>query len=133
MRKHCLLSVALLVLACGVMKSASPRGGTLKGAVVNGKGAPVKSAQVFWQAADGTNPHIMHTGSDGAFQITLQRDGLYDLRAESGGLWSEWERNVIVRGGADVSVNLRLSRSQPPTSSHRLGGDTVHDDSQSQD
>jgi hypothetical protein len=113
----------MLVLTCGLLLPASPRGGTLKGAVLSGKGVPVKSAQVYWESADGTNPHILHTGSNGAFQIMVQRDGLYDLRAESGGMWSEWKRNVIVRGGADVNIDLRLSRSQPPASSRAAGRD----------
>jgi hypothetical protein len=96
---------------------ASPPAGTLSGVVVSAKSAPVSGARVFWQSADGASPpHVLRTDSDGAFHAGALREGLYDVRAESAGISSEWERNVIVRPGQNVHVTLRLNRSTPPAS-----------------
>jgi len=42
------------------------------------------------------------------------RPGLYDLRAEAGSAWSEWQHNVLIRAGSEVNVTLRLVRESPP-------------------
>jgi virginiamycin B lyase len=88
--------------------------GNLDGTVVNAKGAPVAGAQVLWQVSDGEKPHVVHTDNEGHFNIPGLRTGLYDLRASEGDASSEWERNVLVRPGAQSSVKLRLERTGPP-------------------
>lgn len=88
--------------------------GNLAGTVVNAKGAPVGGAQVLWQASDGEKPHVVHADDQGHFQILALRAGLYDLRASEGEASSEWERNVLVRPGAQSSLKLRLERTGPP-------------------
>src|SRR5580698_5805336 len=95
--------------------SAGPPKGALNGLVVNSKGIPVKSARVFWQAAEGTAPHVLRSDAEGRFRVFPVLDGYYDLRAESGGAWSEWEHNVMVRNGAEVKVTLHLVRTTPPS------------------
>ena len=117
MRKDHILAILGWTFLSVVVMSAAPPKGALSGIVVNSKGRPVKAAQVFFQAADGTNPHILHSNADGRFRVSPIRDGYYELRAESGGAWSEWEHNVMVRNGAEVNVTLRLVRTSPPTTS----------------
>jgi virginiamycin B lyase len=97
-----------------VPKVARERPGTLSGKVVNAKGAPVAGAQILWQASDGRIPHVLHTDAQGRFHIERLRAGLYDLRASAGDAWSEWEQNVTVRPGSDISVTLRLKFKPPP-------------------
>jgi virginiamycin B lyase len=95
-------------------KVAPAKPGSLTGEVVNAKGAPVAGAQILWQAADGSVPHILHSDAHGHFHIDPLHAGLYELRATAGDTWSEWEHNVMVRPGSEVSVKLRLSFKPPP-------------------
>lgn len=112
---------ALLLLAAFVPAAAAARGSRLSGIVVNAKGTPV-AARVFWQTADGMRPHALRTDAQGRFHITHLRGGLYDLRAEARGRWSEWEHNVVVKPGRHASVTLRLVRVTPPRPpAHRTG------------
>ena len=101
--------------------SAGPPTAALNGLVLNSKGIPVKSARVFWQTAEGTAPHVLRSNAEGRFRISPVRDGFYEFRAESGGSWSEWEHNVMVRNGAEASVTLRLVRTTPPSSKPKPG------------
>ena len=105
-------TIILLVLAAcaggiGYAKSAD---GVLGGMVLNAKGAPVNAAEIFWQTADGKAPHAARTDAGGRFHIANVRQGLYDVRAQSAGMTSEWQHNVVVRPGGEASVTLRLSR-----------------------
>ncbi|MGO9641628.1 MAG: carboxypeptidase regulatory-like domain-containing protein [Candidatus Acidiferrales bacterium] len=109
---------AILIFATQppALRAASPdnRPGTLIGIVVNAKGAPVAGAQVLWQNADGQSIHVLHTDAQGRFRVERLYAGLYDLRATSGTAWSEWERNILVRPGSEVSITLRLILTAPP-------------------
>src|ERR1700733_6456646 len=114
------LKISLLVCAAAfvsgrawaqVPKStvAKQKPGGLDGEVVNAKGAPVADAQILWQAADGETPHVLHSDSQGKFQLESLRTGSYDLRASADGASSEWEHNVLVRPGSVSNVTLRLT------------------------
>jgi Carboxypeptidase regulatory-like domain len=115
------LLAALSLPAIVAPGAAAARGGRLNGTVVNAKGTPV-AALVFWQAADGTGPHALRTDAQGRFHITRLRGGLYDLRAEARGRWSEWEHNVVVRPGGHARVTLHLVRTSPPRTPPRRAG-----------
>ncbi len=116
MRRH-RASLVLWLPLFAAAAIAGPPPGTLSGVVVSVQSAPVSGARVFWQSADGGSPpHVLRTDSDGAFHTGALHEGLYDVRAESAGIWSEWERNVIVRPGQNIRVTLRLNRSTPPAS-----------------
>jgi hypothetical protein len=54
----------------------------------------------------------MHTDVNGRFQVTGVRPGLYELRAETAEMWSDWQHNVLVRTGAEASVTLRLTHAR---------------------
>jgi len=115
MRLHC-PSLAFWLSLFAAAAIAGPPPGTLSGVVVSAQSAPVAGARVFWQSADGDGaPHVLRTDSDGAFHAGPLHEGLYDVRAESAEVWSEWERNVIVRPGQNIRVTLRLNRSTPPS------------------
>src|SRR5271169_4591153 len=116
------LNIAFLVCAAAFVpagaraqapKTAKQKPGGLDGEVVNAKGAPVAGAQILWQVADGEMPHLLHSDAQGRFHIENLRMGSYDLRASSGGMWSEWEHNVLVRPGNDTNVTLRLTYKTP--------------------
>ena len=95
-------------------KTAKEKPGSLSGEVVNAKGAPVANAQILWQVSDGRIPHVLHSDAQGRFQIPNLHAGFYELRASAGNAWSEWEHNVTVRPGMEVSVTLRLKFTPPP-------------------
>jgi hypothetical protein len=95
-------------------KPAKPLPTVLSGIVLNGKGEPVAGARIFWQGADGSTPHVLRADADGRFRTRPLRAGLYEVRAEAGGMWSEWEHNVVLRTGKPVELTLRLVRTKRP-------------------
>jgi hypothetical protein len=113
MRKPFLILFAGLLSVVAAV-AADPAGGILQGVVVNSKDAPVARAAVFVQSADGTSPRAYRTDARGNFHIPYLRMGLYDVRAEGAGMWSEWNHNVVIRSGKSVNVKLKLVRSEPP-------------------
>jgi hypothetical protein len=119
MRRRLQLAIFLTALEICSIKLPAPAGtpaGTLSGVVLNNAGIPVAAAQVSWQAADGTSPHAAHSDARGYFRISPVRPGLYEVRAEAAGRWSDWEHNVLVRAGADSNITLRLLRMSAPSS-----------------
>ena len=109
MRKLCLTAGALFLLFAVALAYSRSAEGVLDGVVVNGKGAPVAFAQVFWQTADGKAPHAARANGKGYFRIVGISQGLYDVRAQALGLTSEWEHNIFVRSGRAATVTLHLT------------------------
>jgi hypothetical protein len=114
MRSLLFLAALNLIGAATSASAAKPATGALTGIVLNTKGAPVPAARVFWEAVDGSVPHTLRADSTGHFRVPQLRPGLYEVRGESGGMWSEWEHNVLVRAGSDGKVTLHLARKTPP-------------------
>jgi len=121
MRTFCIV-VMLGLLATVSSGHPRPAPGVLEGIVVNAKGMPVAAAEVFLEGSDGTSPRVLHSDSQGQFRMPSLRAGLYDLRAEAGGTWSEWEHNVMLRPGGHASITLRLVRATPPRNAHLPSG-----------
>ncbi len=116
MRRASLIVVTLfLVGAAWAPAKPKPPASVVQGRVVNSNNEPVPAAQVFIQSADGSAPHTFKTDADGHFsRVVYARKGLYDLRAEAGGLWSEWQHNVSVKSTAKAEIVLTLVRTTPP-------------------
>jgi hypothetical protein len=81
----------------------------LTGEVLSPSGKPVAGAVVTYQSGGGDTPHAVRTDAHGRFSIAKLRRDNYDLRAASHGLFSTWEKNVMVRSGQVKSVTLRLT------------------------
>jgi Carboxypeptidase regulatory-like domain len=81
---------------------------TLTGVVLGPDDKPVSHAVVTYQSSAGMAPHAVHTDSHGHFTIAKLKGDNYDLRASSKGVFSEWEKNVMVHSGSAKSVTLRL-------------------------
>src|SRR5258705_10712588 len=113
MRKTYLLTVVFF-LAGAAWVQARPASNVLHGRVVNGEDAPVPTALVLIQSADGSSPHAFRANSQGRFTRVLSPKGLYDVRAEAGGLWSEWQHNVSVKSSVRSEIILKLIRTAPP-------------------
>ncbi len=97
-----------------LQRSTSPGLGTLAGTVVGPSGSPVPDARVTVQDASGEHPHAVATNSQGRFFFPLLKPGLYDARAYSNGVWSQWTHNVPVRRGKQAEVKLQLPRKTAP-------------------
>ena len=82
--------------------------GILSGVVLGPNDKPVAHATVTYQSGGGTAPHIVHTDSKGHFSIAKLKTDNYDLRASAKGIFSEWEKNVMVRSGKTQFITLQL-------------------------
>ncbi len=89
---------------------AQRRNGTVAGVVVTSAGRNVVGARVFVQDAGGGKATTDLTNQQGRFFFALLKPGLYNVRAEHNGQWSDWERNVEVRAGHQTEVRLKLNR-----------------------
>ena len=89
------LAVAILALA-GAGTSAQRADSTLSGVVLAADGKPVANASVTYQSGGGVAPHAVHTDAKGRFSVTKLRADIYDVRASSQGIYSEWQKNVNV-------------------------------------
>jgi hypothetical protein len=100
----------VLFAALGFVAGVSARGpiGNLTGTVVDAKGKPVADATVTMQSSDGKKPYATHTDADGHFQFTRYETGQYDLRAYSGGMFSDWAKRISIRSQKTTEVTLRL-------------------------
>ncbi len=87
---------------------------TMISGVVQGADAkPLANARVYLQPSDGRAPHTVLTDGDGRYQFTKLKPGLYDLRAQSNGKWTEPQKNVNVHANEEVTVNLKFEAWKP--------------------
>jgi hypothetical protein len=126
--KRILAIAALLALVLGASMVATRRvsarthgNGTLLGLVLGPDDRPVPYASVTYQSASGSEPHALRADSHGRFRITRLNEDAYSLRATRKGIFSEWEKNVMVHKGETKSVTLRLiyAREMPKWPSGR--------------
>jgi hypothetical protein len=102
------LVIAALVAAGSVNSAPQHGAGILTGVVIGPDDKPVRHASVSYQSAAGSAPHAVFTDTHGRFTITKLKTDDYDLRASSKGVFSEWQKNVMVRSGQTKSVTLHL-------------------------
>jgi Carboxypeptidase regulatory-like domain len=105
------LSIVLftLVVVRGVSAVPQHKGSsTLSGVVLGPDDKPVAHASVSYQSSNGSAPHVVRTDSQGHFTISKLKADNYDLRASGKGVFSEWQKNVILKSGATKELTLRL-------------------------
>lgn len=100
-----------LVLAVAAQKVPTPVG-TLEGTVLDAQSKPVVDATVTIQTSDGLHPHATHTDSSGHFEFARWATGQYDLRAYSNGVFSDWDKHLVIRSKKTTQVTLRLPPKQ---------------------
>src|ERR1700730_923859 len=108
-RSRLAFAIAFAMLVGVPAAPQSKSRGTLTGVVLGPGGKPVANAVVTYQSGGGDTPHAVRTDAHGRFTIVKLRRDNYDLRASSHGLFSTWEKNVMVRSGQVKSVTLRLT------------------------
>jgi hypothetical protein len=116
MQRHGFLIAFLLAILVAVpllAQKAQPTG-TISGIVNKVDGTPQPGARVYLQPGDGHVPHTIQTDATGRYKFEKIRIGLYDVRAQAGGLWSDYQRNVNVRANQEVTVDLQIKPAEPP-------------------
>ena len=113
----------LAMLMAMVVVAAPQRKGTatLQGVVIGPDDKPAGHASIMYQSGAGNSPHAVYADRQGHFLITKLRGDNYDLRASARGVFSAWEKNVMVRPGQVKTVTLRLiyAKEIPKTGSAR--------------
>ena len=89
--------------------------GVISGVVLGPDDKPAPHAAITYQSSGGNAPHAVHANAHGHFTITKLRSDNYDLRASAKGIFSEWQKNVLVYSGrtSDVTLNLIYAREMP--------------------
>ena len=105
-----LMAMLAVALATTQRLAAGPQtgAGILNGVVLGPDDKPVANATVTYQSGGGRAPHVVRTDAHGRFSIAKLKMDNYDLRASSKGVFSAWEKNVMVRSGKTMSVTLHL-------------------------
>lgn len=111
--KRALIFLAVFVLALvaaqGVFAVPQSKGSaTLSGVVIGPDDKPAPHASVSYQSSDGSAPHAVHADAHGRFTITQLRTDNYDIRASAKGIFSDWQKNVMLRKGQTRSLELHL-------------------------
>ena len=102
------LTFSSFALATTAQQKAAVPIGTLEGIVVDAHDKPVANASVTIQTSDGLHPHATRTDAEGHFQFTRWETGQYDLRAYSDGVFSEWQRRIMIHSKKPTKITLRL-------------------------
>jgi uncharacterized membrane protein len=110
-RKLLLVIVSALVFLWGAglqAQTAKKSRATLTGIVLGENGKPVAHAAVSCQSSAGISPKVVYTDAHGRFKITGLREDNYDLRATAKGVYSDWEKNILVKRGQTKEVTITL-------------------------
>jgi hypothetical protein len=105
------IAIFLLALAAARGAAAAPQSkgnSTLSGVVLGPDDRPVPHASVSYQSSDGRAAHVARADSQGHFTISKLHADVYDLRASGKGVFSDWEKNIVLRPGQTKTVTLRL-------------------------
>jgi hypothetical protein len=110
------LAVAVATAHAGQQSKVSKRA-TLSGTVIGPDDKPVPHAAITYQSSGGNAPHATHADARGHFTIGNLRRDIYDIRASAHGIFSEWEKNVVVRPGQQKTITLQLiyAKEMPKT------------------
>ena len=105
------IAAATLLLLGGLVgassSDAAPQGGSgvVTGVVLGANNKPVPNAVITYQNAGGRAPHVAHADAHGRFTVSKLKGDVYEFRAASNGVSSDWE-NVAVHPGKTRTVAL---------------------------
>src|ERR1700758_1670887 len=102
------LTFSSFTLATAAQQKAAVPVGTLEGTVVDAHDKPVANASVTIQTSDGLHPHATHTDENGHFQFARWETGQYDLRAYSNGVFSSWQKRIMIHSKKPTKITLRI-------------------------
>lgn len=114
-------AVALLIFGMAIFSlgSVAPvraqMPGVVSGVVLAPDGGPQAHARVYLQPGNGRPPRTVLTDAAGHFSFGNTVSGIYDVRAQANGLWSELVHNVSVKKNDEVSLKLQIKAAAPKT------------------
>ena len=111
MRWFVFLVLAAALVTCG-QAAAQQHTSTLEGLVLGADNKPVANASVTYQSGGGNAPHVVRTDEKGRFSVRNLRADIYDVRASSEGVYSDWKKNVNLRPGQITTLTLRLTHAK---------------------
>jgi len=103
-----MLAICFLTLTATAQQKMKIPVGTLEGTVVDAHDKPVANASVTIQTSDGLHPHATRTDAEGHFQFARWETGQYDLRAYSNGVFSDWQKRIMIHTKKPTKITLRL-------------------------
>jgi uncharacterized membrane protein len=104
-----LLALCLLLwIPSAPAQSTKKSAATIQGVVLDANDKPVAAAAVTCQSSAGIRPRVVHTDAKGHFAVKELKQDSYDLRADSNGAYSDWEKNVPLRATQTKDITLRL-------------------------
>jgi hypothetical protein len=86
--------------------------GVISGVVLAPDGSPQAHARVYLQPGNGRPPRTVLTDATGHFTFGNTVSGIYDVRAQANGLWSELVHNVSVKKNDEVKVKLQIKAAE---------------------
>ena len=98
----------VLAASLSAQTTSKAASATISGVVVGTDSKPVAGAHVYLQPSDGRSPHAVMTDTHGHYVFRGLYQGFYDLRAQHLGRASDWQRNVNVKTGAQITLNFKL-------------------------
>lgn len=114
MVRRILLAFVFVAFLAAASSHGQRAAGKLSGVVTASDGTPQAKARVYLQPGNGRPPRTVQTDAAGHYTFAKIRPGLYDMRAQANGHWSEIHRNVNVRANKEASVDLQLKPPDPP-------------------
>jgi carboxypeptidase family protein len=103
-----LLFGVILFSSVGALPVGAQMPGVLSGIVLAPDGSPQAHARVYLQPGNGRPPRTVLTDATGHFTFGNTASGIYDVRAQANGLWSELVQNVSVKKNDEVSLKLQI-------------------------
>jgi len=107
-----IFGVAIFSLA-GATPLRAQMPGVVSGVVLAPDGSPQAHARVYLQPGNGRPPRTVLTDATGHFSFGNTVSGIYDVRAQANGLWSELIHNVSVKKNDEVSLKLQIKAAAP--------------------
>lgn len=82
--------------------------GSVGGTVFEADGRPSPGAEVVIERSNGSAPVAVKTDAQGRFLFRFVLAGYYDIRASRGQAATLWKHNLMVHGGKETAIDLRL-------------------------
>ena len=104
----------VIFASVGALPIRAQMPGVLSGVVLAPDGSPQAHARVYLQPGNGRPPRTVLTDDAGHFTFGNTVSGIYDVRAQANGLWSELVHNVSVKKNDEVKVKLQIKADAKP-------------------
>jgi protocatechuate 3,4-dioxygenase beta subunit len=120
MMRRAFFAFLLLGLSAAGYSFAQGKQTSISGVVRSAEGKPLAKARVYLQPSDGRAPHTAQTDAEGRYKFSNLRPGLYELKAQANGAWTDLVRDVNVNANHEVTVDLKFKAPAAPPAKPQL-------------